>query len=68
MKIVLVLLGWLITGSCWAQTGGYDYIGKFKNGRAEVMKNGFYGIIDVDGIVVVEPIYDHIGKFKMAKL
>jgi hypothetical protein len=41
MKIVLVLLGWLITGSCWAQTGGYDYIGKFKNGRAEVMKNGF---------------------------
>jgi hypothetical protein len=44
----------------------YDHIGKFKDGKALVMKNGFYGIIDFDG-QVVKPLYDHIGKFKKGR-
>jgi len=31
------------------------------------MKNGFYGIIDFDGLEVVKPLYDHIGKFKKGR-
>lgn len=31
----------------------YDRIGKFKKGRAKVMKDGKYGIIDSDGLEIV---------------
>ena len=52
-----------VSFSC-AQSGGYDKIGKYDSGRAEVQLNGLYGIIDMDGNEIVAPKYDEIQAFK----
>ena len=41
----------------------YDMIKSFENGYARVKNNGRWGIIDKNGTVVVDIIYDEIGEY-----
>ena len=63
-KILFIAL--IISQTAFAQNG-YDHIDKFKNGKAIVIKNGLFGIINEAGIEFVPAKYNHIGKFKKGK-
>ena len=63
-SITVALITLLNVSFLFAQSGGYDKIGKFESGRAKVQENGLYGIIDIDGNEIVTPKYEVIQSFK----
>jgi hypothetical protein len=42
----------------------YDYIGDFENGYAEIKKNENYGLINSQGVITIEPVYNMIHPIK----
>lgn len=47
----------------------FDYIGwPDKNGISLVLKDGFYGLLNMDGTVVAEPVYQKIFNFRKPDL
>ena len=63
-SIAIVFLTLLNVSFLFAQTVGYDKMGKFESGRAKVQLNGLCGIIDMDGNEIVTPKYMDIQSFK----
>ena len=67
-KIFLLYLLFLTSISSKSQeykdSTAFDKIEKFKNGRAIVYKNGYFGVLDTSGKIILLVIYDKIKKYR----